>query len=52
MDSNKEIKIDKEQIEVTETKVIEDTSSKKDNPNDMRKFITKVDNRVKTKVRG
>ena len=51
MDSNKEIKIDKEQKEVTEIKVIEETSSKKDIPNDMRKFITKVDNRVKTKVR-
>jgi hypothetical protein len=48
MDSKKEIKNEKEQKEI-DSKVIDD-SSKKEMTTDMKKFITKVDNRVKTKV--
>ena len=48
MDSKKEIKNEKEQKEI-DSQVIDD-SSKKEMTTDMKKFITKVDNRVKTKV--
>jgi hypothetical protein len=49
MDSNKELK--NENNTATST-VADDDSVKRDIPTDMKKFITKVDNRVKTKVRG
>jgi len=40
-----------ENIGKTDTNTVSNNDSvKKDNPNDMKKFITKVDNRVKTKV--
>ena len=48
MDSIKETKNEKQNVTVG---VTEEEGLKKDNPTDMKKFITKVDNRVKTKVR-
>ena len=47
MDSNNELK--NENNTVTNN-VADDDSVKKDIPTDMKKYITKVDNRVKTKV--
>ena len=52
MESNKETNIDKEETKhVTDTTVKEEDTSKKDLQTDMKKYITKVDNRVKTKVK-
>ncbi len=49
MDSNKDIKDEKIVGTETSSGPVDD-SVKKENQNDMKKFITKVDNRVKTKV--
>ena len=53
MDSNKELKNDKiDSKEATDSSSVPVEDSKvKDAANDLKKYITKVDNRVKTKVR-
>jgi hypothetical protein len=48
MDSVKELK---NENNTATNNVADDDSVKKDIPTDMKKFITKVDNRVKTKVK-
>ena len=51
MDSNKEFKNDKiDSKEATDSSVPTEDSKVKDTGNDLKKYITKVDHRVKTKV--
>ena len=52
MDSNKELKKENNfnKTAADLVSVTEDNPNKKENQNDLKKFITKIDNRVKTKV--
>ena len=50
MESNKEIKNEIETKKITDYSTAENEVVKKDNREDMKKYITKIDNRIKTKV--